>query len=233
MQRAGLISNAITKGTNSSVGDSTVQFNAFTPAGTGLGIDIGATGVVMKFIKVGISFTDIGSISWSKNVVYTRGDTTISFGGFSPAYTNVPGSESNLDSIKNAFNDYFKDRDTVGSSFSTPLPTKMNIGASMMLNDLVPAIPGKLLVAIDYHQGLNNSLNNSTTPEIIFGAEWKPAEIFALRTGIGFGGEYGFRWSAGFGIEDFDIGLGTLNALVDPVDAKNIAVTFSFLKFRF
>jgi len=236
-ERAGLLSNVISKGAKSTVGDTVVNFNPFAPKGTGLGIDLGATAVVIDFIKVGISFTDIGSISWSKDVVNTRGDTTVNFGGFTPAYTNVSGSQSNLDSIKNSFNNYFKNRDTVGSSFSTPLPTKMNIGASVELNDLFPAIPGDLLVAVDYHQGFNNSLNNSTNPEFIFGAEWKPVQVIPLRTALGFGGAYGFRWSAGFGVNlpgwDFDIGLGTFNALVAPMSAKNISFTFSFLKFRF
>ncbi|MFZ1081072.1 MAG: DUF5723 family protein, partial [Candidatus Kryptoniota bacterium] len=235
--RAGLLSQVISKAVKSNVGDTVVQFNPFAPQGTGLGLDLGVTGIVMNFIKVGISFTDIGSISWSKNVVYTRGDTTINYAGFSPAQTNVPGSQSNLDSIKNSFNDYFKNKDTVGSSFSTALPTKMNIGASVQLNDLFPTIPGELLVAMDYHQGFNNSLNNSTNPEFIFGAEWKPAQIIPLRTAFGFGGEYGFRWSAGFGINlpswDFDIGLGTFNAIVAPMSAKNVSFTFSILKFRF
>ncbi len=235
-ERAGLLSQIISKSVKSNVGDSTVNFNPFTPQGTGLGVDLGVTGIVMNFFKVGISFTDIGSISWSKNVVYTRGDTSITFAGLSPAQTNVPGSQSNLDSIKNSFNDYFKDKDTVGSSFSTSLPTKMNIGASTVLNDLFPKIPGELLVAIDYHQGFNNSLNNSTTPEIDLGAEWKPAQIVPLRTALSFGGEYGFRWSAGFGIDlstwDFDIGLGTFNAIVAPMSTKYLSITFSILKFR-
>ena len=236
-ERAGLLSNVLSKAVKSNVGDTVVNFNPFTPQGTGLGVDLGATAVVMNFIKIGVSLTDIGSISWSKNVVYTRGDTTITFAGFSPAQSNVPGSQSNLDSLKNTFNNYFKNRDTLGSSFSTPLPTKINIGASIKLNELLPAIPGELLVAADYHQGLNNSLNNSTNPELILGAEWKPAQIIPLRTAIGFGGEYGFRWSAGFGINlsswDFDVGLGTFNAIVAPTSAKNISITFSFLKFRF
>ncbi len=236
--RAGLISRVISNSAKSTVGDTNISFNPFKPQGTGLGIDFGLTAQVVNFIKVGISFTDIGSISWSKDVIYTTGrDTSFVFGGFGPARTDIPGSKSNIDSLNTAFKDYFKNRDSVGSSFSTSLPTKMNIGAAVQLDELYPKIPGQLLFAIDYHQGFNSQFNNSTIPEFILGLEWRPIYPFPIRTGLGFGGTYGFRWSAGFGFDlwawDIDIGIGTLNALVAPAATKNVAITLSILKFRF
>jgi len=236
--RAGLISRIISKAAKSEVGDTSVNFNPFAPEGTGLGLDIGVSAKVMKFVKVGISLTDIGSISWSKDVINTAGaDTSFAFGGFDPAKVNVPGSKSNLDSLNDAFKNYFKNKDSVGSSFSTSLPTKMNIGASVNLDEIFPKIPGQLMVAIDYHQGFNNEFNNSTTPEFVVGAEWKPARVIPIRTGLGFGGAYGFRWSLGFGLDlaawDIDIGVGTFNAIVAPTAAKSVSITLSILKFRF
>ena len=113
--RAGLISRIISNSSKSAVGDTNVNFNPFAPQGTGLGVDIGVTAMVMKFFKVGISFTDLGSISWNKDVIYTNGaDTSFSYSGFSPAVTGIPGSKSNLDSLNNAFKDYFKNKDSVG-----------------------------------------------------------------------------------------------------------------------
>jgi len=235
--RAGLISRVISNSSKSEVGDTNVNFNPFAPQGTGLGIDLGVNAKVMSFIKIGISFTDIGSISWSKDVINTTGsDTSFFFGGFNPANSTVPGSKSNLDSLNSAFKDYFKNKDSVGSSFSTSLPTKINIGASVNLDELFPKIPGQLTVGIDYHQGFNNQFNNSTTPEFIFGTEWRPIYQIPLRTGLGFGGTYGFRWSVGIGFNfgwDIDIGIGTFNALVAPNAAKNVAISLSIFKFRF
>jgi len=236
--RAGLISRIISKSAKSTVGDTNVNFSPLTPQGTGLGIDLGITAKVVNFIKVGISLTDIGSISWSKDVINTSGaDTTFSFSGFIPAYSNIPGSKSNLDSLNDAFRDYFKNKDSVGSSFSTSLPTKLNIGASVQLDDVFPKIPGQLLVAVDYHQGFNNQFDNSRTPEFEVGLEWRPIYQIPLRTGLGFGGTYGFRWSAGLGLNfvgwDIDVGLGTINAIVDPTAAKHIELTLSIFKFRF
>ncbi len=236
-QRAGFISNALSKAVNSNVGDTTMNFNPFDPAGTGFGFDLGGTAKVMEFVKVGYSFTDIGWIAWTKNAIRTSGDTSFTFGGFSPAQVGVPNATSNVDSLNNAFKDFFKNRDSVSSGFTTPLPTRFNLGASVELDELFPMIPGRLLVAIDYHQGLNNSLGNSTIPEFVLGAEWRPIGLFPIRTGLGFGGAYGFRWALGFGINlpfwDIDLGVGTFNAVVDPAAAKNVSVVLSILKFRF
>ncbi|HEY9164821.1 MAG TPA: DUF5723 family protein [Candidatus Kryptonia bacterium] len=235
--RAGLLSNVISKGAKSTAGDTTVNFNPLAPAGTGFGFDLGMTATVYGFVNVGISLTDIGWLTWNKNVVRTTGDTSITFSGFSPANATIDGSTSNLDSLKGAFNDYFKNRDVAAGSYTTSLPTKLNIGASVALDELFPVIPGQLLVAIDYHQGFNNYYNNSTTPELVLGTEWKPIGLFPLRTGIGLGGAYGFRWSLGFGINlpfwDIDLGVGTFNTIAAPNSAKYVSISLSILKFRF
>ena len=100
--RAGLISRIISKSSKSEVGDTVVNFNPFAPQ-VQFRIVLGVTAKVMSFVKVGISFTDIGSISWSKDVINTTGaDTSFAFGGFSPANPTVPGSKSNLDSLNDA-----------------------------------------------------------------------------------------------------------------------------------
>ncbi len=235
--RAGFLSNVISKAFDSPVGDTTVNFNPFAAAGAGMGFDLGGTAKVIHFIKVGYSLTDLGWITWTKNTMRTGGDTTFTFGGFSPAVEGVTGSQSNADSLNNAFKDYFKNRDSVASAFTTPLPTRLNIGASVEMDELFPTIPGRLLVAIDYHQGLNNSLGNSTIPEFILGAEWKPIGLIPIRTGFGFGGAYGFRWALGFGLNlpfwDIDLGVGTFNTIVAPYSAKTVSVTLSLMKFRF
>ncbi len=235
--RSGILSDVISKAVTSPVGDTTVNFNPFATAGTGFGFDLGGTAKVIDFIKVGYSLTDLGWITWTKNTLRTSGDTSFTFAGFTPAVQGEPGSKSNLDSLNNAFKDFFKRRDKVSSAFTTPLPTRLNIGASVKMDELFPTIPGQLLVGIDYHQGLNNSLGNSTVPEFVLGTEWKPISMLPIRTGLGFGGAYGFRWALGLGLDlsswDFDLGVGTFDAVIAPSSAKSISVTLSLMKFRF
>lgn len=235
--RAGILSNEISKAMKSNVGDTVTNFNPFSPAGSGFGFDLGGSARILDFIKVGASFTDIGSISWTKNTIRTSGDTSFTFNGFSPAEAGVPNATSNVDSLNNAFKNFFKNRDSVSSGFTTPLPTRFNLGAAVSMDEVFPSIPGQLTLAVDYHQGLNNSLGNSTVPELDFGAEWKPVGVLPIRTGVGFGGAYGFRWALGIGIDmpfwDIDLGVGTFNDVVAFNSAKNLSVTLSFLKFRF
>ena len=235
--RAGLISSAISKGVDSKVGAQDTRFDPLNPQGLGMGFDLGASARVLRIFNVGMSLTDIGWISWTKTVVGTYGDTSFTYSGFSPAQVNAPGSTSNLDSLKNSFSDYFANRDAASSGFTTALPTRLNIGASVQLGDLISGIPGGLLVGFDYHQGLNESLGNITTPEFVVGAEWKPVAVFPIRTAVGFGGVYGFSWSIGIGLDlpfwDIDLGIGTLNSVVVPNSAKNISFGMNIFKFRF
>ncbi|MGC8652901.1 MAG: DUF5723 family protein [Candidatus Kryptoniota bacterium] len=235
--RSGLISNVISKNAKSAVGDTVVNFNPLAPAGSGLGFDIGFSAKVLGFIDAGISFTDLGSVTWTQNVVATTGDTSFTYSGFSPASKDVINAKSNVDSLTDAFNNFFKNRDQIASSFSTSLPGKLNVSLAIRLDEILPLIPGRMMVGIDYHQGLNNSFNNSTNPQIVLGAEWRPVYIFPLRSGVSFGGPYGFRWSLGTGINmpfwDIDIGIVTFNALAATNQAKSVSVVLSALKFRF
>jgi len=235
--RSGLISNVISKNSKSQVGDTVVNFNPFAPAGSGLGFDVGFSAKVLGFIDAGISFTDLGSITWTQNVVRTAGDTSFTYSGFSPASKDVMNAKSNVDSLNDAFNSFFKGKDQLASSFSTSLPSKLNISVAFRLDEILPLIPGRMMVGVDYHQGLNNSFNNSTSPEIVLGAEWRPVYVFPIRTGVSFGGPYGFRWSLGTGINmpfwDIDVGIVTFNALSATDQAKTVSVVLSALKFRF
>lgn len=235
--RAGLISSAVSKGVKSKLGNQDVNFNPLKPQGSGFGFDLGTSAQILNYFKVGVSVTNIGWISWTKNVVNTFGDTSVTYSGFAPDQTNVPGSTSNLDSLKDAFNDYFANKDVPGSSVSTSLPTRFNIGVSMQVNDVVGGLPGQLLVGMDYHQGLNRTFGNVMTPEFIFGAEWKPVAFLPIRSAVGLGGAYGFDWSIGIGVDlafyDFDLGIGTFNSVVAPTSAKAISLALNVLKFRF
>lgn len=235
--RSGLISNVISKNAKSSVGDTVVNFNPLSPAGSGLGFDVGFSARIFGFIDAGFSFTDLGSITWTQNVIRTAGDTSFTYSGFSPASKDIMNAKSNVDSLNDAFNNFFKNRDQIASSFSTSLPSKLNISLVLRLDELLPLIPGRMMVGIDYHQGLNSSFNNSTNPQIVLGAEWRPVYILPIRTGVSFGGAYGFRWSLGTGINmpfwDIDIGIVTFNALTATDQAKSVSVVLSALKFRF
>ena len=58
-----------------------------------------------------------------------------------------------------------------------------------------------LVFTTAWRQGLNKALGNSITPLISIGTEYSPIPYLPLRTGLAVGGNYGFTWGMGFGID--------------------------------
>jgi hypothetical protein len=178
-----------------------------SPAGSGLGFDLGVTGEVLPGIRAALSITDIGSITWRLN---TR--EIVGRGAF--MMTDVT-KKSEQDSLKNAF----KGKEGPTGEFSTPLATSMRIGGSVQLDETgwTSWFPGAMLVAVEYHQGFNDSPGNSTRPRVSLGAEYRPIGFLPLRSGISIGGIDRFHWAMGFGLDftyfTFDLGTGNIGAL--------------------
>ena len=197
-------------GTDSS-GKSTFNFKPFPdPAGKGVGFDLGLNGEIGDNIRVGVSLTDIGKISWDQNLVETYGAYSLSV---SDPF-NLPAQ----DSLKNGFKGYNRP----GQPFTTALPTKFRIGAAFQTKDMpvLHYIPGNMLMEVDYNQGLNNSLGNSTIPRLSIGAEWRLIPVLPIRTGITVGGGDQFRWAFGFGLDfwvmSLDVGTENFGMLFSP-----------------
>jgi len=73
---------------------------------------------------------------------------------------------------------------------------------------------------------------NSKKPRFSLGIDWKPMEwIPYLRFGISVGGENGFNWAFGPGIDagliDFNIATSNMETFVAPNYAKQVSVSFS------
>jgi hypothetical protein len=198
-------------GTDTSSNKADVNFKPFPdPGGRGSGFDFGINGSVMEGIRVAVSMTDIGKISWDQNLTET-------YGSYSGTLTD-PFDSAQQASLKNGF----KGANRPGKGFDTPLPTKLRIGASFESEKLpiLHFIPGRMLLAIDYNQGLNESLGNTTKPRVSVGAEWRIIPILPLRTGIAVGGNDQFRWGAGFGLDiwiiSLDVGTENFGMLFSP-----------------
>ncbi len=160
------------------------------PVGKGTGFDIGLSGEMINGLRVAVSVTDIGKITWDKNVIE-------SFGG---GTTNITGYYSDLeDTLKNLV----KGKTRHITLFETDLPTAFRLGvvAEAYKVPFLKFLPGKLLLALDYLQGLNTSLGNTTKPRFSFGAEYRVFHVIPLRTGLAFGGGDKVRWAFGFGLD--------------------------------
>ena len=192
------------------------------PAGTGIGFDFGVTGEVAQALRVGVSFTDLGKITWDK---YTK--AIVGKGSFRVS------DIQQQDSIKNAFKGETHDT----TSFKTSLPGAMHIGAALQVDEapFVSHFPGKLLIAADLHFGFNNEPGNSTSPRFSLGTEYRPVNAIPIRTGISIGGRERFSWSLGLGINtpvwDLDFGTESIALLTNPNGFRNGSFTFG-MRFR-
>jgi Family of unknown function (DUF5723) len=204
--------------------DSTSNASEFLgkPAGRGLGFDIGVSGEVFEALRVGISLTDIGKMTWSQSTKAIDGS-----GGFTIS------DITQQDSLKNAFKG--EKHDT--SSFKTSLPTALHIGGALQVDKapFVSHFPGQLLVAADLNVGFNNEPGNTTTPRFSLGTEYRPVEAFPIRTGISIGGRERFEWAFGFGFNtpvwDLDLGTQSIALLTNPNSFHNASITLG-MRFR-
>jgi Family of unknown function (DUF5723) len=173
-----------------------------SPAGTGLGLDLG---FVARFpgVDFHISVTDIGSISWQKNLVQTAGSYNLEF--------TDPFFKTNADSIQNAI----RGVNRPGSAFSTSLPTRFRIGVVVGADTgrSPDWFPRKLALAMNLSQGFNESMGNSSSLRFSVGAEYRMIPGLPLRTGLAIGQDARWRWAVGLGLDFryFSIDLATEN----------------------
>lgn len=174
--------------------NSNENFSLFpAPAGTGFGIDLGASMDVAAGVTLALAINDIGSVNLSENATIRERNGSTVFTGFN----DILGDErinAQADSLQRIL-----DESVRNESFSAALPTHLRLGAAfdfMKAYDNAPVV-----LTLDYVQGFNEEFLNSTTPLVGIGAEWRPAVTIPLRTGLRVGGREGFGWSFGFGFD--------------------------------
>ena len=188
------------------------------PAGTGVGYDLGVSAQIRPGLFIAASITDIGKISWTKNLVKTYGSYSL--------LMDDPFATGNVDSLKRAL----RGVNQPGDAFSSSLPTVLRIGASIQSDesDFFAFLPRRMLLALDYTQGLNSSMGNITKPRISMGVEYRVIPFLPLRTGISVGGGDIVRWAGGFGFDFntvcFDIGTENMGMLFTPKTTQMVSV---------
>jgi hypothetical protein len=191
--------------------------NAFsifpTPAGSGVGIDFGLNAKLSDFFSVGFALTDIGSVTWNKNVAEYSTNKAI--------YLDDLTNKDQRDTLVNHLTG--KNNGKYVNSFYTKLATASHLGCALQLS--------KLLLALDYNQGFNDQPGNSTKPRFSAGTEWIPNWwVLEFRTGISVGGYDKFNWGAGlglnFGLLELNFGTSDFQYAFAPNSAKRISIAF-------
>jgi len=189
------------------------------PAGKGSGIDLGLSSEITDGIRVAVSITDIGSITWEKGVRETSGEGSLTVVN--------PFTLAGTDSLKRAI----QGQEKAGASFKTELPTTLRIGATFQSEKLpiLSFLPGKMLLAIDYNQGLNESMGNTTKARFSAGMEYRIIPLIPLRTGISVGGNDRLRWALGFGLDflvvSWDLSTENFGMLFSPKSFNMFSVS--------
>ncbi len=192
-----------------------------SPVGKGFGFDFGFSAQINERWRVAASVTDIGQITWNKNAARFVSDGDI-------IVTDI-SNESQRDSV---FNKIFGSGEPI-DLFVTSLATAIRFGTQFLVSDdNEEGFPGRLLVAFDLNQGLNNMPGNSTNPRVSCGAEWRPWQSFPnIRTGFEFGGTEKLNWIYGmgfdFGFLEMHVATNAMQNLFFPKSSDFLSAAFS------
>jgi len=204
------------------------DFDPFpAPAGTGIGVDLGISGMVGEFLTVGMSMTDMGSIRWTRNIEESVANGSI--------HLDDPLDEAQRDSLEDAV----KGETRPGEAFSSALPTMFRVGASVELHKLRffrKFLLGELTAACDFNKCIEPAPGLATTLRFSTGLEYRPIRQIHIRMGLSTGGLEGTAFAMGLGIHagffQLDLASGNLwwlfnqNALSQGSLALGIKLVF-------
>ncbi len=161
------------------------------PAGQGFGVDLGLAAQLSPPLRVGLSVTDIGAITWSRNVRVARAESSF--------VVDNPADEAQRDAVEHALRGEARD----GDPFTTPLPAMIRAGAAVELHriDAVRRILlGEMTVACDLDQTLAEVPGYLPGTRLSLGMEWRPWRFLPVRAGYSWGGSDHRNFALGFGL---------------------------------
>lgn len=168
------------------------------PVGSGNGFDVGLAAEVGKYVRLGVALTDMGSMTWTGNVV-TANDQSLAF----PQYAGL----TTYDVIQNVVNQFGASGQTLftyqtAQERRASLPTKLRLGGGVRISELLEA-------GLDVTVPLNEVAGNLPAPFIGAGLDYKPRRWLRLSSGLSGGAGYSLSvplgltfvtpvWEAGF-----------------------------------
>ena len=192
--------------------------------GKGFAVDIGLSAVIKGKYKIGLSYVDLGSITWDGNV-YVAADSavnTIEENGFDNY--NFFDQADNFSTDKGIF------EWTGVSDVKVKLPSTLRTGLGLIASE-------KLELGFEAVIPMNEEPGAYRKAVIALGADYRPAEWISLNTGLSTGGLYparvpfgvnfitpGGTWEAGFAMRD----ILSLMGSGDPT----LSGCFGLLRFR-
>ena len=183
-------------------------------AGSGFGIDLGATHELRKDLIVAASITDIGYVRWRKNAdAISPSGTAFEFDGLELDLDRLDEEFDNdvgayvEDYFETLIEDAYESQDRAKGSFTSYLPAAFHASGSWHLSR------GLFVINAGTSFGLNKAAGNlSRKPSLHLGAELHPGRRFSfpIRTGLRVGGGGALLMGFGFGIQTpvYDLSIG-------------------------
>ena len=149
------------------------------PVGHGHGFDLGLAAEIGKVVRLGVSVTDLGSMTWTGNVV-TANDQALIF----PQYSGL----TDYDVVKNIINQFGDQGRTLftyqaAQERRASLPAKLRLGGGVRISELLEA-------GLDVTVPLNQVAGNLPAPFIGAGLDFKPVHWLRLSSGVSGGAGY-------------------------------------------
>lgn len=201
---------------------SDITTSPFEPVGRGHGFDLGLSMKIRDGLTFGVSLVDIGSVTYTANVL-TINDFTLDTIAFSGLTSTNP-----LDLVSQLIGDEQLIEYSGEESFTVQLPTKLRIGGSVKLSETLD-------VGLDAVFPTNEVAGNYTTPVLGIGAQLRLIKFLKLSAGISAGGGYAYNIPGGIG---FDFGLWEAGIATRDMmtwfgqESPTVSVAFGFLRFK-
>jgi hypothetical protein len=196
----------------------------FQTVGQGHGFDFGLAAEVGRFVRLGVSVTDMGTMRWDGNVL-TASDQSlqrITSTGISD-YDVINQIRDLLDNKDNSLFTY-----TPGLERKASLPTKLRLGGGVRVSD-------NFEVGLDVTAPLNKVAGNLASPFVGAGLDFKPANWIRLSTGVSGGAGYGASLPLGvtFVAPVYEAGISTRDVTGYFSEKSPYAsLAFGFLRFK-
>ncbi len=198
----------------------------FNNVGTGMGFDFGSSIILKNKLRFAIAVTDIGSITWTNNVLVANDTTMPHLDSTNYGLNNWQvGSQAGSLFASNGFMNYSAAKD-----YKSNLPTRLRLGVGLKVGK-------RLDIGADLVFPLNKTLYNLSKPYMALGADVKIFEVLKLNFGISGSGDLG--WNVPFGITlgplgPLEIGIATGDVLtfLDKSRNPNLSVCMGFLRLN-
>ncbi|MFD2513779.1 DUF5723 family protein, partial [Pontibacter locisalis] len=181
-----------------------------SPVGKGHGFDVGLSAEVIKIVKVGVSVTDIGNMTWTDNLLEAKDK------GFKlPEYNGAEeyNFQDAADMAKTIIDSALVFSPV--SELTTALPTRFRAGIGVKLGS-------KVEVGLDYVRALNDAPGNITEDFIGLGFDVQPLPLVRLSSGVTTGAGDKLNLPVGFAIVTpvYEFGVSTRD-ITAPFTDKN------------